>query len=39
MTLNLNGTTFTGLRQGSTDLAHGTDYTVSGSSSRSPRRR
>ncbi|MEU8263011.1 cellulase family glycosylhydrolase [Micromonospora sp. NPDC048999] len=31
LTLNLNGTTFQGLRQGSTDLANGTDYTVSGS--------
>ena len=30
LTLNLNGTTFQGLRQGSTDLANGTDYTVSG---------
>ncbi|WP_422769830.1 cellulase family glycosylhydrolase [Plantactinospora sp. WMMC1484] len=30
LTLNLNGTTFSGLRQGSTDLARGTDYTVSG---------
>ncbi|SBT46588.1 cellulase family glycosylhydrolase [Micromonospora narathiwatensis] len=31
LTLNLNGTTFQGLRQGSTDLVNGTDYTVSGS--------
>ncbi len=31
LTLNLNGTTFVGLRQGSTDLVNGTDYTVSGS--------
>ncbi|MFJ6198042.1 cellulase family glycosylhydrolase [Micromonospora sp. NPDC092111] len=31
ITLNLNGTTFQGLRQGSTDLVQGTDYTVSGS--------
>ena len=30
LTLNLNGTSFQGLRQGSTDLANGTDYTVSG---------
>ncbi|MFC7385095.1 cellulase family glycosylhydrolase [Sphaerisporangium rhizosphaerae] len=30
LTLNLNGTTFQGLRQGSTALAQGTDYTVSG---------
>ncbi|PZG09823.1 cellulase, partial [Micromonospora craterilacus] len=30
LTLNLNGTTFQGLRQGSTNLAQGTDYTVSG---------
>jgi endoglucanase len=30
LTLNLNGTTFTGLRQGDTDLVKGTDYTVSG---------
>jgi endoglucanase len=30
LTLNLNGLTFQGLRQGSTDLASGTDYTVSG---------
>jgi endoglucanase len=30
LTLNLNGTTFQGLRQGSTDLVVGTDYTVSG---------
>ncbi|GLY22271.1 cellulase family glycosylhydrolase [Micromonospora sp. NBRC 101691] len=28
--LNLNGTSFVGLRQGSTDLVRGTDYTVSG---------
>jgi endoglucanase len=31
LTLNLNGTTFTGLFQGSTALAQGSDYTVSGS--------
>ncbi|BCB90503.1 cellulase family glycosylhydrolase [Phytohabitans suffuscus] len=31
LTLNLNGLSFQGLRQGSTDLASGTDYTVSGS--------
>jgi len=31
LTLNLNGTTFQGLRQGTTDLVNGTDYTVSGS--------
>ncbi|WP_329790850.1 cellulase family glycosylhydrolase [Lentzea sp. DG1S-22] len=30
ITLNPNGTTFTALRQGSTDLVRGTDYTVSG---------
>jgi endoglucanase len=30
VTLNLNGTTFTGLRQGSTDLVRGTDYTITG---------
>jgi len=30
LTLNLNGTTFQGLRQGTADLANGTDYTVSG---------
>ncbi|WP_238010638.1 cellulase family glycosylhydrolase [Dactylosporangium sp. AC04546] len=30
LTLNLNGTTLQGLRQGSTDLVRGTDYTVSG---------
>ncbi|MGI5498591.1 cellulase family glycosylhydrolase [Lentzea sp. CA-135723] len=30
ITLNPNGTTFTGLRQGTTDLVRGTDYTVSG---------
>lgn len=30
LTLNLNGTTFQGLRQGNTDLAQGSDYTVSG---------
>ncbi|WDZ87828.1 cellulase family glycosylhydrolase [Micromonospora cathayae] len=30
LTLNLNGTTFRGLRQGSTELVAGTDYTVSG---------
>ncbi|WP_229796176.1 cellulase family glycosylhydrolase [Saccharothrix coeruleofusca] len=28
--LNLNGTSFVGLRHGSTDLARGTDYTVQG---------
>ncbi|WP_434742053.1 cellulase family glycosylhydrolase [Micromonospora sp. SH-82] len=31
LTLNLNGTTFSGLRQGNTNLVQGTDYTVSGS--------
>jgi endoglucanase len=31
LTLNLNGTSFQGLRQGNTDLANGADYTVSGS--------
>jgi len=31
LTLNLNGATFQGLRQGGTDLVNGTDYTVSGS--------
>jgi endoglucanase len=31
LTLNLNGTTFQRLSQGSTNLANGTDYTVSGS--------
>jgi endoglucanase len=31
LTLNLNGTSFTGLFQGTTALAQGTDYTVSGS--------
>jgi endoglucanase len=31
LTLNLNGTSFVGLRQGTTDLVSGTDYTVSGS--------
>ncbi|MFC7485041.1 cellulase family glycosylhydrolase [Luedemannella flava] len=31
LTLNLNGLSFLGLRQGSTDLVNGTDYTVSGS--------
>ncbi|WP_422755862.1 cellulase family glycosylhydrolase [Micromonospora sp. WMMD708] len=31
LTLNLNGTSFQGLRQGSTNLVAGTDYTVSGS--------
>lgn len=31
LTLNLNGLTFQGLRQGSTNLVNGTDYTVSGS--------
>ncbi|MBO4210790.1 cellulase family glycosylhydrolase, partial [Micromonospora echinofusca] len=30
LTLNLNGTSFLGVRQGSTDLVQGTDYTVSG---------
>ncbi len=30
LTLNLNGATFQGLRQGTTDLVHGADYTVSG---------
>jgi aryl-phospho-beta-D-glucosidase BglC (GH1 family) len=30
LTLNLNGTSFTGLRQGTTDLVAGTDYTVQG---------
>ncbi|MCE6998666.1 cellulase family glycosylhydrolase [Saccharothrix sp. S26] len=30
LTLNLNGTSFVGLRQGTTDLVRGTDYTVSG---------
>jgi len=30
LTLNLNGTTFQGLRHGSTDLARGSDYTVNG---------
>ncbi|MBO3101187.1 cellulase family glycosylhydrolase [Cellulomonas fengjieae] len=30
LTLNLNGTTFQGLRYGSTDLARGSDYTVDG---------
>ncbi|MEO3820259.1 cellulase family glycosylhydrolase [Plantactinospora sp. B24E8] len=30
LTLNLNGTTFQGLRQGATELANGRDYTVSG---------
>lgn len=30
LTLNLNGTSFTGLRYGDTDLASGTDYTVQG---------
>ncbi|MFF5214536.1 cellulase family glycosylhydrolase [Micromonospora sp. NPDC000442] len=30
LTLNLNGTSFSGLRQGSTNLTQGTDYTVSG---------
>ncbi|MDI5938421.1 cellulase family glycosylhydrolase [Micromonospora sp. DH15] len=30
LTLNLNGATFQGLRQGSTNLVNGTDYTVSG---------
>jgi aryl-phospho-beta-D-glucosidase BglC (GH1 family) len=31
VTLNLNGTSFLGVRQGTTDLAPGSDYTVSGS--------
>lgn len=31
LTLNLNGLTFRGLRQGSSNLVSGTDYTVSGS--------
>jgi aryl-phospho-beta-D-glucosidase BglC (GH1 family) len=31
LTLNLNGTSFRSLRQGSTTLANGSDYTVSGS--------
>ncbi|GIG66201.1 cellulase family glycosylhydrolase [Phytomonospora endophytica] len=30
LTLNLNGTAFRGLRQGTTSLVQGTDYTVSG---------
>jgi aryl-phospho-beta-D-glucosidase BglC (GH1 family) len=30
ITLNPNGTTFSGLRQGATDLVRGTDYTVQG---------
>ena len=30
ITLNLNGTTFAGLRHGTTDLVRGTDYTISG---------
>ncbi|MGP3962282.1 cellulase family glycosylhydrolase [Nonomuraea sp. 3N208] len=30
LTLNLNGTSFVGIRHGSTDLVRGTDYTVSG---------
>ncbi|MEV7231260.1 cellulase family glycosylhydrolase [Polymorphospora sp. NPDC051019] len=30
LTLNLNGTSFVGLRHGNTDLVRGTDYTVSG---------
>jgi len=30
LTLNLNGTAFQGLRQGTTNLVNGTDYTVSG---------
>ncbi|HEX5569732.1 MAG TPA: X2-like carbohydrate binding domain-containing protein, partial [Streptomyces sp.] len=30
LTLNLNGTSFLGLRHGTTDLAHGTDHTVQG---------
>lgn len=31
LTLNLNGTTFQGLRVGTTNLVQGTDYTISGS--------
>jgi endoglucanase len=31
LTLNLNGLSFTAVRQGTTNLAQGTDYTVSGS--------
>jgi len=31
LSLNLNGTSFQGLRQGGTDLVNGRDYTVSGS--------
>jgi len=31
VTLNLNGTSFLGVRQGSTDLAAGSDYTIQGS--------
>ncbi|TDB69741.1 cellulase family glycosylhydrolase, partial [Micromonospora sp. KC723] len=30
LTLNLNGTSFVGVRQGNTDLVRGSDYTVSG---------
>ncbi|MER7459951.1 cellulase family glycosylhydrolase [Micromonospora sp. NPDC126480] len=30
LTLNLNGTSFVGVRQGGTDLVRGSDYTVSG---------
>ncbi len=30
ITLNLNGTSFTGLRHGSTELVRGTDYTIQG---------
>ncbi|XVV00465.1 cellulase family glycosylhydrolase [Actinosynnema sp. CA-248983] len=30
LALNLNGTTFTGLRHGTTELVRGTDYTISG---------
>ncbi|USX53238.1 cellulase family glycosylhydrolase [Lentzea sp. HUAS12] len=30
ITLNTNGTTFTGLRQGTTELVRGSDYTISG---------
>ncbi len=30
ITLNLNGTTFSGLRHGTTELVRGTDYTVAG---------
>ncbi len=30
ITLNLNGTSFVGIRQGTTDLVRGTDYTIQG---------